>query len=68
MIPTFPPDISARIKSKREEGAEIVLSRPWIEIQETSSKHGSSIVLKDPKPEDLLIIGSHNIGILGRDS
>ena len=66
--PHISPDVSALIKSRTEGGAEVVLPRPWIEIHETSTKHGSSIVLKDPKPEDLLIIGSHNVGNLGRGS
>ena len=66
--PHISPDISVTIKSRREEGREILLPRPWMEIQETSTKNGASIVLRDPKPEDLLIIGSHNIGKLGRGS
>ncbi|MEC7664951.1 MAG: hypothetical protein VYD21_02725 [Candidatus Thermoplasmatota archaeon] len=66
--PHISPDISVTIKSRREEGREILLPRPWMEIQETSTKNGASIVLTDPKPEDILIIGSHNIGKLGRGS
>ena len=62
------PYISAAIKSKHEEGEEITLSRPWIEIREKGAKHGSSIVLASPEPEDLLIVGGHNIGSLGRDN
>ena len=37
-------------KSRREEGREILLPRPWMEIQETSTKNGASIVLRDQNP------------------
>lgn len=61
-------DTSTKIRSCSEEGLEILLTRPWIEFQESGGKEGTHIVNSLPGASDILIIGGQNIGELEKES